>query len=106
VARAGADVFLTDFHPQGYEQGWRRTFRHSREVVEVQSISHTMPEICREFELEGFSIIQLLEPYLGAPEIPIFERQGKTHLFDRASRVPAIFVCRLKRTDGDINPED
>ena len=96
VARRRADLFVTDFHPLGHQRGWRRAFRHGEETVEIASRAHSLEQICRAFQTEGFELRLCHQPRLGEPERPIFEEAGKGHTFDAACLTPAIFICHFK----------
>ncbi len=96
ISRQPADLFLTDFHPLGYERGWRCAFRQGGEVVEIASLPRSVKDVCKAFELEGFELLRCHEPTLGDPEKPIFEQAGKRQHFESAREIPAVFICHFK----------
>lgn len=100
VARHRADLFITDFHPQGHARGWRRTFRHGGEVLEVPSVAHSLAEVRRAFERAGFQFVRGEEPCLGEPEKETFERRGREELFETACESPVIYVFHFKLLGG------
>jgi ubiquinone/menaquinone biosynthesis C-methylase UbiE len=98
VTKAGADVVVSDLHPEAYERGWRTGFRDSRNVVRIETTPRSAEEIVRAFYSAGFECLTHLPLCLGEPEKPIFARAGKCHLFTRACQVPAVLVCHFRRT--------
>lgn len=97
-SRHGAKVVVSDFHPSRHADGWRRTFRHGDEVVEISSFLRPVGEVCSQFEAEGFSLRRRIEPCFGEPERAIFVEAGRADLFDLLSRTPAIFICQFELT--------
>lgn len=101
VTRIGADVFVSDLHPEAYERGWRVGFRDEKTLVEIQVRSRTAAEIVEEFCSNGFQCLTVETLWLGEPEGPLFARAGKTDLFAGACHVPAVLVCRFRRIERD-----
>lgn len=99
IARPGADVFLSDFHPAAHARGWQRTFRHGDELIAVPSFAHSLDLIRREFESAGLQVVRLDEPHIAEPERGIFERLGKAHLFDAARETPALYIFHFRAPD-------
>lgn len=93
VLRKGGHLILTDLHPSGLERGWRRTFRHGGDIVEIINIKASIEQVIRTFQAHKFKLAQIICPYFGEPERPIFKKRGKEHLFEQAQVGPAIFIC-------------
>ncbi len=100
VARRHAEVFVSDLHPQGYARGWRCAFRYAEQAVEIPSHAHSLDQILRAFESEGFELVRLNEPFLGEAEKRIFVQTRKSHLFGAACQTPAVFICHFKLVDS------
>jgi ubiquinone/menaquinone biosynthesis C-methylase UbiE len=101
VTKTGADVVVSDLHPEAYARGWRTGFRDSRNAVRIEMTPRSAEEIVRAFYSAGFECLTHLPLCLGTPEKPIFARAGKGHLFSRACQVPAVLVCHFRRTAQD-----
>lgn len=93
VLRKEGRLILTDFHPSGLERGWRRTFRHNGEVVEIANFRFSIDYFCRTFREHGFKLDRLITPCFGEAERPIFRRCGKEHLLKQLQAGPAILIC-------------
>jgi ubiquinone/menaquinone biosynthesis C-methylase UbiE len=98
VTKTGADVVVSDLHPEAYDRGWRTGFRDSRNVVRIETTPRSAEKIVRAFYSAGFECLTHVPLCLGEPEKPIFARAGKGHLFTRACQVPAVLVCHFRRT--------
>jgi ubiquinone/menaquinone biosynthesis C-methylase UbiE len=96
VTKRGADVFVSDLHPEAYARGWRTGFRDSRSAVQIEMSPRTAEEIIRAFYAEGFECLTHVPLCLGKPERRIFAQAGKSHLFTPACQVPAVLVCHFR----------
>jgi cytosine/adenosine deaminase-related metal-dependent hydrolase/ubiquinone/menaquinone biosynthesis C-methylase UbiE len=104
ASRPNAEFFVTDFHPEAYRRGWKRTFRCGRGIVEVSSVHHSLEGIRSAFDEAGFKLLGCQEPSLGKAEQVIFAQSGKGHLFESACSGPAIFVCHFRRVERPSPP--
>ena len=97
VIRPGGQLIASDLHPQGYRQGWTRSFRSGPQVYEIEHHSYTAEEWIAAAQDAGLDLEQLLEPCFGEPERSIFLRAGREPLLDRALDVPAVLIARWRR---------
>jgi ubiquinone/menaquinone biosynthesis C-methylase UbiE len=97
ILRPGADLVLSDVHPDAYARGWRTGFRQERIALEIQTVHHSFAEILEQFGSSGFDCCDLLSESLGEPERPLFIRAGREHLFQSACKIPAVFIARFRR---------
>jgi len=100
VMKPGADVFLSDLHPEAYACGWRVGFRDEGTALEIEVLPRAAEEIVHGFHANGFECQARLPLYLGDPEEPIFARAGKAHFFKDACQIPAILLCHFRRLDS------
>ena len=97
VARRRADVYLSGLHPEARARGWRCAFRHGGETIEIPEFNPPLEAVSGFFSAVGFKFVSLLEPHFGSEERLIFVSAGKAEQFERATTVPAIFVCQFRR---------
>lgn len=102
VTNSGADLFITDLHPDAYRQGWRVGFRDKRAAAQITVLSRTAAEIIQPFYGNGFECLAQVPLWLGDAEEPIFAQAGKSDSFARACEVSAILVLHLRRLDSAI----
>jgi ubiquinone/menaquinone biosynthesis C-methylase UbiE len=96
VTRPGADVFITDLHPEGYERGWRTGFRYRGESFEIGASANSIREVREAYASCGFELVRSIGTRLDEPERSIFEQAGRGNLFDRARDVPALLICHFR----------
>ena len=96
VMKPGADVFITDLHPDAYARGWRVGFRDGNMSFCVEMLPRTIEEIVAAFSDE-FGCVSHESLWLGNEEQPIFLQAGKSQVFAKACQLPAILACRFRR---------
>jgi ubiquinone/menaquinone biosynthesis C-methylase UbiE len=100
VMKPGADLFVSDLHPEAYAQGWRVGFREQTSAVQIEMASRAADEIVEQAYSSHFDCLTQESLWLGEPEKPIFAQAGKEHLFAQACQFPAVLVCQFKRLSG------
>jgi len=105
VTKPGADVFLSDLHPEAYARGWRVGFRDDRTSVEIEMLPRVAEEIVHGFQANGFECQARRSLCLGDSEEPIFARAGKAHSFKDACQIPAVLLCHFRRLDRSCQRE-
>jgi ubiquinone/menaquinone biosynthesis C-methylase UbiE len=100
VTRTGADIFVSDLHPEAYAGGWRVGFRDGAMAVEIEMRPRATEEIVSTFCASGFKSRSHETLWLGEPEKPLFARAGKPHSFVEACTLPAVLVHRFRRIES------
>ena len=96
VMKPNADLYVSDIHPEAYDNGWRTGFRDETSAAEIEQSPRSLTSIRERFASAGFSSVQMLPCVFGKPEGPIFDRAGKGERFESLRQVPAIYVCHFK----------
>ena len=104
VTKPGADIFVSDLHPEAYAQGWRVGFRDRGRTVQIDMHSRTAEEIMHAFCFNGFEYQTHQPLWLGEPERPLFAQAGKSHSFVEACKLPAVLVCHFRRLGSSDRP--
>jgi len=97
VARHGACLWISDFHPDGYAQGWKRSFRHGNHIFEIGSYHRSVAEIRKHFGNAGLRVVRSIDGFIGEPERQFFERAGKLREFQDVCRTPAVWITEFRR---------
>jgi ubiquinone/menaquinone biosynthesis C-methylase UbiE len=97
VMKPGADVFVTDLHPDAYARGWRVGFREREVSFQIDMLPRAAEQISAVFTAEGFALVSHDSLWLGDQEQPIFLRAGRSQAFAKACQLPAILACRFRR---------
>lgn len=98
IAAPGADVYLSEFHPDSRSRGWKRSFRANGRVIELRTACYSLREVEDTFRKSGFDVMRYVEPPFGEPERHIFLAHGKDQMFESSQGTPAIFICHLRRS--------
>jgi len=99
VTKTGADVFVSDLHPEAYARGWRAGFRDGSTAVQIEMLPPAAEKTDQAFCSNVFESLTHVSLWLGDPEKPIFARAGKSHAYAEACQLPAVLVCQFKRLD-------
>jgi len=102
VMKPGADVFVSDLHPEAYAHGWRVGFRDVRGAVQIEGRSRSVQEIVGAFCSNDFQSLKQESVWLSEPEQPFFLQAGKSHAFVEACQLPAVLVCHFKHTQSAV----
>jgi ubiquinone/menaquinone biosynthesis C-methylase UbiE len=97
VTKTGADVFVSDLHPDAYARGWRVGFRDGSTAVQIEMRSRSVKEIVQTFCANGFECRTDVSLRLGEPERSLFVQAGKSDSFADACQLPAVLVCQFRR---------
>lgn len=93
VAAAGAQVIVSDFHPDALKHGWKRTFKHNADTIEMESDPYPIGELIHD----SLILEALREIPFGVEERHFFEAAGKANWFDENRDQPAILIATYKR---------
>lgn len=102
VMKPGADVFVSDLHPEAYAHGWRVGFRDASGAIQIEARSRSVQEIVGAFCSHDFQSLKQESVWLSEPEQPFFLQAGKSHVFVEACQLPAVLVCHFKRTRSAV----
>ena len=97
AARMGGNVIVTDFHPEAFRRGWKRTFRSGGRTFEVENHYHSLESLLEAARACGLVLEETVEPCFGEPERPIFVNAGKPALFDEVHGIPAVLLVRWRK---------
>jgi ubiquinone/menaquinone biosynthesis C-methylase UbiE len=97
VTKPGADLFVSDLHPEAYGHGWRVGFRDDHEAIEVEVFPRSSLQIANRLIAAGFECVTSTPLWLQEPERPIFNAAGKSLFFTDASSIPAVIVWHCKK---------
>jgi ubiquinone/menaquinone biosynthesis C-methylase UbiE len=102
VTKPGADVFVSDLHPEAYARGWRTGFRDGSTAIQIETLPRTAEETVQAFCSSAFECRSRAALELGDPEKPIFSRAGKADAFAEACQFPAVLVCHFRKLGSPI----
>ena len=97
VTKTGADIFVTDLHPDAYLSGWRVGFRSGGAAMQIEMHPRSADEIAQTFCNRAFTCEASTPLWLGEPERPIFSRAGRSHAFEEGCTLPAVLMFHFRR---------
>ena len=99
VARPGAHVVVTDFHPAAFEAGLRRTFRDGDEVFEVEHHLHTAEQQIAAAAAAGLVLTGTAEGKVGPRVRPFYAAARKEELYAEQRGRPMVLALAFLRDD-------
>jgi malonyl-CoA O-methyltransferase len=75
VLEPGGQLVYSDFHPAWRENGWRRTFRAGRRLVELAFFPHSIDHHLERISRAGLAVRVIREPRIvqrSAPVVAVF----------------------------------
>jgi malonyl-CoA O-methyltransferase len=97
VADAGARLVVTDFHPEAYAAGHRRTFRHGGQVHEIEHHVHDLPRHLGAARATGWRLAQARDAVIGPRARRFYERAGRVRLFYEHEGLPIVLGLAFTR---------
>lgn len=97
VAKAGAWVIVTDFHPDAYAAGHRRTFRHEGVVHEVEHHVHQMPDHLIAARAAGLRPVGMREARIGPDVRHFYESAGRPALYEAHLGLPVVSALAFQK---------
>jgi cytosine/adenosine deaminase-related metal-dependent hydrolase/ubiquinone/menaquinone biosynthesis C-methylase UbiE len=103
VARPGANIFLTDMHPDtAISRNWKRTFKANDMEEHVQARTYSLKQITDAFQSCGFELLTRIEPGFDSPEKATFEQNGKLESYESSANFPAIYILQLRKQSAIV----
>jgi ubiquinone/menaquinone biosynthesis C-methylase UbiE len=97
IAKPGGAVIFSDFHPEAFRRGWKRTFRRDGVLYEVENHYYLPDELLDCARQAGLQLEHFVEPPFDEPERPIFAAAGKLDLFEQVHGIPAVLIARWRK---------
>lgn len=100
VADAGARVIVTDFHPEAYAAGHRRTFRDPAGLLrEVEHHVHPVPAQAAAAEAAGLTLLEARDGTVGPEVLPLYEEAGRGRLHAEQIGLRVVLALAFRRRD-------
>ena len=97
VADAGARLVVTDFHPDAYAAGHRRTFRHGAQVHEIEHYVHDLDRHLAAAEAVGWRLARAKSAAIGPEARPFYEKAGRSALYEEHEGLPVVLGLAFER---------
>jgi ubiquinone/menaquinone biosynthesis C-methylase UbiE len=100
VLKPGADMLITDYHPETLAKGGDRTFQHKGKTLSAKNYIHFMEEIQRIAEQLRWSVERLIEIRIDEDMKPWYEKKNALHVYEKFKGTPIIYGLHLKKADA------
>jgi cytosine/adenosine deaminase-related metal-dependent hydrolase/ubiquinone/menaquinone biosynthesis C-methylase UbiE len=105
VARPGANIYLTDMHPDtAISLNWKRSFKVDDAEEHLPVRTHSLQEIIDAFQSHGFELLTCIEPGFDSQEKTTFEQNGKLESYKASANLPAIYILQLRKRTTNPTP--
>jgi malonyl-CoA O-methyltransferase len=99
VARRGARVIVSDFHPAAHAAGHRRTFRANGRVNEVRHFVHDAATQLTAAAGAGLESVGIDEGCIGPSVRHFYAARGADDRFREQQGLPVVLVLSFRRSD-------
>ncbi|MGH9494887.1 MAG: class I SAM-dependent methyltransferase [Candidatus Sulfotelmatobacter sp.] len=103
VLQPGANLFISDLHPEAQTRGWRVGFRDEEGPLEIETVLRPAEDVIASFCSRAFERMSEESLWLGDPEKHIFTHAGKSDLFAEACKLPAVIVFHFRRVNTRLS---
>ncbi|MGV3504796.1 MAG: class I SAM-dependent methyltransferase [Adhaeribacter sp.] len=97
VLGPGADILLTDYHPETLALGGDRTFPYQGKTIAIRNYVHPLEKVRRSAADNGFEIMAFTEKRIDAELRPWYEKQGGLQVYNRFEGAGIIYGMHLKK---------
>ena len=97
VAKTGADIIITDYHPDILQKGGKRTFKSDDKVISVKNYVHHVSEIKSIATQLGWNLENQLEKKVDASVKHFYEKQNALKVFEAYQGMPVIYGLHFRK---------
>jgi ubiquinone/menaquinone biosynthesis C-methylase UbiE len=95
--RPGGAMLLTDFHPDAFRSGMKRTFRHGWRTIEVENHLHPVETLRSAFGALGLEVQAEREGRIDETVERQFQQQGGPEAYLRHRGTPVVIGFHLRK---------
>jgi len=97
VLKPGADLLLTDYHPETLVKGGDRTFSYNGKTVHIKNFVHPLSDIIALADQSGIQLVELIERRIDEKVKHFYEKHQALHVYDKFEGTPIIYGMHLKK---------
>ncbi len=99
VAKPGASIVVTDFHPAAAAAGHTRSFRDGTRVLAIEHHVHLLDDHRAAAEAAGLSITDVRQAAIGPEVRTFYDRADRLALYEEHVGLPVVLGLVLRRGD-------
>ena len=97
VAKPGADIFISDYHPDILQKGGKRTFIYANKIMSVKNYIHQIEKIKNIASTLNWQTIQVTEKKIDEVVKHFYEKQGALAVYETYKGMPVIYGIHFKK---------
>jgi ubiquinone/menaquinone biosynthesis C-methylase UbiE len=98
VLKPGADIIITDYHPEILAKGGKRTFQHDNKTMIVQNFIHSLEMLRVIAKQLQWTELRFAERKIDESMRSYYEKQNALAIFEKFKAVPVIYAIHFKKT--------
>jgi ubiquinone/menaquinone biosynthesis C-methylase UbiE len=98
ILKADGEVIITDFHPDAFSAGMKRSFPHKDEVIEVENYLYEIEYLEKIFSELKWEVINIFEKKIDDDVRHLFEKQNFMSAYNKFIGTPLISGIHLKKS--------
>lgn len=100
ILRSGAEILLTDYHPETLALGGDRTFTYQGQTKAIKNYIHPLEKVKQYAQENGFALLDLVERRIDPALKPFYEKQGAGGVYERFKGAGIIYGLHLRKENG------
>ena len=97
ILKTGGKILITDFHPDAFSAGMKRSFPHKDEVIEVENYLYETEYLKKIFSNLKWEVISVYVKNINEDVKHLFEKQNYMSAYDKFYGTPLISGMLLKK---------
>jgi ubiquinone/menaquinone biosynthesis C-methylase UbiE len=97
MLQPGADILLTDYHPETLSLGGDRTFSYQGKTTAIRNYVHPLEKVKQMAGKNGFELVAFDERRIGPALKPWYEKQGALEVYARFAGAGIIYGMHLRK---------
>jgi len=89
--KPGADIIITDYHPEALKRNAKRTFKHKGKTISLKSYVYPVDMIREKAKQLGWKELRFTERVIDDSVKPFYEKQNAIALFEKYQGLPLVY---------------
>jgi ubiquinone/menaquinone biosynthesis C-methylase UbiE len=100
ILKPGAEVLLTDYHPETLALGGDRTFVYQGRCLAIKNYVHPIEKVKQYARENGFEVLTFIERRIDPAVKPYYEKQETLGVYERFKGAGIIYGMHLRKQDA------
>lgn len=99
ILKPGADIIITDYHPEALKRNAKRTFKHGDKTISLESFIYPLKTIRSIAKQLGWTELRFTERKIDEAVKPFYENQNAVELYKKFYGMPLLYGIHLKKSN-------